>query len=94
MNGNKLKLASELALAGYGEFASAEMSPEAFENNLVALNEDENGFSRSQAAKFVDSFDIAIPTYNDANTAAGGTGQSSFDVTVFKTKTAAPGGAN
>jgi len=72
-----IRNASELALAGYGQFSDPNR-PE--EDRLVVLNEDPAGFAPKQADLFADKFHVALPTYNDAT----GTGDTSFDVTVFK----------
>ena len=46
------------------------------------MNGDEHGFAESQTLRFRDRFLIAAPTFNDA-TSLDGSGETSFDATVF-----------
>jgi len=80
MNTAKLRDFSELALAGYGAFGVAGVP---LVDDLKILNGDPAGFSDLQARRFTDRFDVAIRTFEDARS-AGGSGNTSFDVTVFR----------
>lgn len=68
---------AQLALAAYGQFYQ---QGKPLERDLTTLNTDESGFAVAQAARFIEMFEIAIPTYNDATSSNPNT---SFDVTVF-----------
>ena len=80
MNTQLLKDLAELALAGYGQFIS-KGSPST--DDLQTLNIDIRGFALPQAIRFAGRFEVAAPTFNDANPSVG-SGLTSFDVTVFK----------
>ena len=68
--------AAHIALAAYGQFPSSRiLIPDA----LTTLNNDAAGFSMFQATDFLERYQLALPTYNDATV----TGNSSFDVSVF-----------
>lgn len=97
MNTPILSLTAQVALAAYGQFSAvAKTNAEVFRNSLIVMLGDDpdkpTGFSPRQAAVFTNQVEIIIPTYNDA--LPGGSGESNFDVTVFRTKADAPGGAN
>ena len=79
MNTQQLLDAAEVGLAAYGQFNYAGAP---IKENLVVLNGDPAGFADTQATRFGDRFRIALPTFNDA-TSPGGSGKTSFDVTVF-----------
>ena len=80
MNTAELRQFSELALAGYGAFAGTGLPPV---DDLKVLNGDPAGFSERQANRFLDRFDVAIPTFEDARFPSG-SGNTSFEVTVFR----------
>ena len=80
MNTSAFTDMAELAFSAYGQFAS--VGPPSVDD-LKILNGDLAGFSDLQAKRFRERFDVAVPTFNDA-TSAGGSGRTSFDVTVFK----------
>ena len=80
MNTQNLLDLAELALAGYGQFNVGGRPPRT--DDLENLNGDPAGFSKLQADRFSRRFNVAVPTFEDAKS-AGGSGRTSFDVTVF-----------
>ena len=80
MNTIQLRDYAELALAGYGQF-DVRGPPEV--DRLKTLNGDAAAFTDAQAKRFADRFEIATPTFEDSRS-PGGSGNTSFDVTVFK----------
>jgi len=81
MKAEALSNFAELALAGYGQFNFPGRPP--LDRELTDLNGDEHGFALHQANRFRDRFEIATPTFEDSRS-PGGSGNTSFDVTVFK----------
>ena len=79
MNTTGLLDIAEIAMAAYGQF-NAIGTPRS--EDLTTLNGDTRGFAQSQAVRFASRFTVGVPTFNDA-TSTGGSGRTSFDVTVF-----------
>ena len=81
MNASRLTDLAELALAGYGRFTAPGPPPVP---DLETLGRDPSGFANLQAQRFATRFEVAVPTFEDAFSPSG-SGQTSFDVTVFRT---------
>jgi Ca2+-binding RTX toxin-like protein len=88
MNSHHAVDLAELALAAYGQFESEGIPATP---DLVTLNHDVHGFSTPQANRFRQNYEVALRTFSDQES-LGGSGTTSFDVTVFKVANAASNG--